>query len=131
MPNNKIQFIVNKNDEKRLLNKLKSLDKFGETDVDKIMQNESVKTVDRMENNAPFDTGRLRRNIDFSHQVDIIEFYSEAIDPETKKDYAPSQEFGGRFFRAQPYFYKNIKKHLQNVRVALANRIQDIIIRNK
>ena len=36
-----------------------------------------------------FDTGRLRTNIDLDHLSNGVEFHSEAIDPETKKDYAP------------------------------------------
>ncbi len=69
------------------------------------------KVVYYMDRDAPEDTGRLKRHIDYTATEDNLIFESEAIDPITGRDYAPAQEYGGRHFSAQPYFHKNIRKH--------------------
>lgn len=130
MPN-KLNFEIDKNDYNRLIKKLHNLEKFDKTDIHRLMNTEAKATVDRMWRKAPFDTGRLRRGIDFEHLADGIEFHSEAIEPGTNIDYAPVQEYGSRYIRPQPYFFKNIRKFRNNLRVKLINRIQDIIIRNR
>ena len=92
--------------------KLNDLIKFSATfgfSVDKVMDSNARNTLAKMKKDAPVDTGRLRRNITAQYAIDNkVDFSSEAIDPETKEDYAPKQEFGTRFLPAQPYFYKNI-----------------------
>ena len=64
-----------------------------------------------MKQQAPVDTGRLRTNVSYTTYVTntrselIME--SEAIDPNTGRDYAPVQEYGLNGLRAQPYFRHN------------------------
>ena len=108
MPN-QARIEVNKIDLKRLnslFNELRAID----GDADQVINVEAKNTVRRMERQAPVDTGRLKREIHFVHTgVGSVEFESEAIDPDTGVDYAPAQEFGTRFFKAQPYFFHNIR----------------------
>ena len=94
---------------KRLTDMVRLSEKLG-ANLNTLMDAEAKKTLVKMKKDAPYDTGRLRRNITGQLTTDQrVDFISEAIDPETKDDYAPVQEFGTRFQRAQPYFYKNIK----------------------
>ena len=95
---------------KKLLAKFEELKRLG-GDADKVLNTTSKNTVNKMKREAPYDTGRLRRNIDFEHTgPGRLYIHSEAIDPEDprKIDYAPIQEYG-RGVRAQPYFRKNLR----------------------
>ena len=128
MPN-KLTITVNPRDQKRLNNKLKSLDKFADFDLDKLINSTAKEAQNKMESNAPVDTGRLRRNLGFEHLSNGIEFYSEAIDPDTGIDYAPSQEYGTRLFKAHPYFYKNIKWFNNRFRLKISDAITKILLK--
>ena len=51
---NKLTITVNPQDQKRLVNKLKSLDKFGDVDLNKLINTTAKEAVTKMEQNAPF-----------------------------------------------------------------------------
>ena len=99
-------------------------------DTANIINVEAKNTVRRMERDAPIDTGRLSRNIEF-HQTDkhSVEIESEAIDPETGVDYAPIQEFGLGNGRNTPYFFKNIRRMKSNIIRRVNRRITKILKR--
>ena len=83
-----------------------------------------------MKKDAPEDTGRLKNNIEFEvkHKLfhDEILFTSEAIDPDDGFDYAPVQEFGGRFNPAKPYFWKNIRRFFGELDDSIDEKVNKI-----
>lgn len=98
-----IKLELNQQQWKSLKKKLDALKDIDSTAVDDVLKRTAQTTQQEMERYAPFDTGRLKRNIDsnYSQGTDnnlgpSISWESRAIDPDTKKDYAPIQEFGGR-----------------------------------
>ena len=109
---------------------MRKLKKLGATGIKKTADNLAVKAESRMKKESPIDTGRLRRNINFTikHKLfnDEIIFDSEAKDPHSQVDYAPIQEFGGRFTKAQPYFFKNIRRFFNNFTTDLDNKVEKI-----
>ena len=78
-------------------------------DVIKQLKEDARKAVALIKKDAPYDTGRLRRNVkvevENGNQIYII---SEAKDPRTGRDYAPVQEYGLEGLTPQPFFRKNI-----------------------
>ena len=79
---------------KHLKKKLASLETVPK-ELQKILEHEASQAVGRMKQDAPVDTGRLRRKIEADVRPDnevIIE--SSAVDPRTGVDYAPLQEYG-------------------------------------
>ena len=124
----KTRIQINQADLKRLSGKINNLNKLSTDGVREAMRENAIEAVHRMQRDAPYDTGRLRKNIEYAQTTGngvIIE--SEAIDPEDHIDYAPIQEFGGRYNRAQPYFYKNIRLFVSKLYKDLSNRIKKII----
>lgn len=74
----------------------------------KVAESEIKREIDRQK---IIDTGRLRREVNVDTRVEgVAVVTSKAFDPETKIDYAPIQEYGGRFHRERPYFYPSIIK---------------------
>ena len=120
---NQARIVVNENDAARLSSKMQELSNIG-GDVGKIVNNEARNTIRRMKNEAPFDTGRLFRNIDFIQTGrQGVEFESEAIDPETKVDYAPIQEHG-LGVPARPYFWRNVRLFTRDTYLAVTRAIE-------
>ena len=123
---------INSQDKVRLDLIFKRLKRFSTEEVKASLNHIADNTEGRMRQLAPVDTGRLRREILVKVISEAIFFQSEAIDPETKADYAPLQEYGTRHWPAQPYFYpairwghfalvKDLNRRMQNV-LRAANR---------
>ena len=107
------------------------LNKFSFDGVEKSAKHNANRALSRMKNDAPFDTGRLKRNIDYRIVDKLLEFdvifNSTAIDPEDGRDYAPTQEFGNRYIPAHPYFYKNLRLFFSDLGTDLKRKINNII----
>lgn len=93
------------------------------------------KTVQEMKKYAPYDTGRLQRNIEgtvtpLDNGIQI-EFESTAIDPDTKVDYAPIQEYGGRNFRGSHYFMPAVKGAAKTLIHRLTQTLKTLINKGK
>ncbi len=108
---------VNQADLKNLNGKLKQLSEFSKKESRLSLDHAARNTVGRMKQNAPVDTGRLRREVDYELVGDGVTIHSEAIDPDTGIDYAPIQEYGGPRNNppAQPYFRPNIIKFISEL----------------
>ena len=92
---------------RHLKKKLAELEK-APKELQRILKHEANQTVGRMKQDAPVDTGRLRRKIETEVRLDNeVIVTSEAIDPRTGVDYAPLQEYGIGVPERR-YFRKNI-----------------------
>ena len=105
-------------------------------DVVPVFKRTSDDVVDEMQRYAPYDTGRLHHNIEGRVWLDSlgnvnIEFESEAIDPVTRIDYAPLQEFGTLEIRERPYFFPAIRGAAQTLIKRLDQAIKSIIRKGK
>ena len=113
---------------KRNLNRLlKEVETFT-GDAKRIIKHEADNAVGRMKQDAPVDSGRLRREIEARRiNKDDVIIESIAIDPATGRDYAPIQEYGLLGYKEQPYFRKNIRLFIdrltQRLQRALKNKI--------
>lgn len=120
-----ISFSLKQSDLKRLNKKMKALEAFP-AELDAAIEHNASQAVGRMKQDAPVDTGRLRRQIHQTNQQGGLYIESEAIDPRDGRDYAHTQEYGGRYFPAQPYFFKNIRvmisKLHRDIKRRLANK---------
>lgn len=92
----------------RMHKKMNELKAVSNKELVRSMEHVAKNTVGRMKQDAPVDTGRLRREVEYKVTNDDIIVTSEAFDPETGVDYAPIQEHG-LGVPPQPYFYKNIR----------------------
>ena len=108
-----------------LRNKLKKLQSFSQSEVNQTLRHVGQNYLGRMKKDAPVDTGRLRRNIEFIQRPLGASFISEAIDPITKVDYAPIQEIS-QF--GTPYFYKNVRRFLTALNNELHRKL-DLILK--
>ena len=107
MPQLKARIFANKVDQKNLIKKIRSLEKYPK-EIQKVLRHEANNAVGRMKKDAPVDTGRLRREIEAVVRKDNeVVVSSKAIDPQTGRDYAPVREYGLYGSRAQPYFRHN------------------------
>ncbi len=129
MPRNKFSIQVNKTDEKRLINKMKSLDSFGRKEVDIIIESAAQGAVAKMKKAVPVDTGRLKRQI----EVDRLgkgrfEIDSSAVDPQSGRQYSTViEEYGGRFKRGLHYFREGTSFFRGEARAELRNRLGTIV----
>ena len=114
---------------KNLKKKFNLLHKYSFDGVEKTIQHVASQAVSRMRKAAPFDTGRLRREIDYTTAHQNLVIHSEAFDPETGEDYAPLQEFGSRRrgIRAQPFFYRNIRWMFDALYKDINRKIKNIL----
>ena len=103
------------------------LEWFSFDGVDRSLAHNAKQTIGRMRKDAPVDTGRLRREIKYTQSKHNITFTSKAIDPEDGRDYAPIQEYGSRYVKAQPYFNKNVRRFFVETGKDLTRRINNII----
>ena len=126
MPTLKEGFEVNERDFKALKSKMDELRDLDETIAPNIMKRVGEEIAEEMWRYAPVDTGRLRREISFKSGDDWVTWESEAIDPQTKRDYAPLQEFGTRFFRAHPYFYPSLRGAIPELNHRLTQAIKTL-----
>ncbi len=123
----KVSIQSNQADLKSIKKKLEELKEFGKHEVKKILTHEAKQTVGRMKKAAPVDTGRLRRNIEQTIYRDDIVIESEAIDPQTGKDYAVIQEYGlSKFIKYTPYFRKNVRGLITNLNRRLKRRLKEL-----
>lgn len=119
---------INQYDLRNLNRKLKKMAEIDKTVLRKVVRQESNDTIHRMKNHAPVKTGRLKRNIGYTIRGDSDAlFFSDAIDPDTGENYPPLQEFGTRFYPAQPYFYHNVRQFFSDVRARLGAELRKII----
>ena len=121
-----IRMTVDPKDLKNLQNKIAELNSFEKNTVFESFTHAANQTVGRMKKDAPVDTGRLRREVEYVLTSKGITIGSEAIDPDTGKDYAPEQEFGTREFPAHPYFYRNIRGFLLYIMKDLKRKLNNI-----
>ena len=127
MPGLRGGITVNKADLKNLNSKLKALEG-SPVVLNKITKHEAQQAVGRMRRDAPVDTGRLRRDIEIVKQTkDDIIIESSAVDPVTKVDYAPIQEYGLHGLKPQPYFRKNIREMFSRLTNRLNLAIKKIV----
>lgn len=115
---------LNKQDLKNLKKKIKQLKDFSQKEVDLSLKHAAKNAVGRMKKDAPVDTGRLRREIEYITTRDDLIVESTAIDPDTGEDYSVVQEFGGRFIKAQPYFFKNIRLMISSLTKDLKRKLK-------
>lgn len=108
MPQNKVSLVMDRSTLTRMHKKMNALKAVSQNELIRSMEHAAKNAVGRMKQDAPVDTGRLRREVEYKVTNDDIIITSEAIDPETKVDYAPIQEHG-LGVPPQPYFFKNIR----------------------
>ena len=117
---------INQGDLKNLKDKIDKLRDYPK-EVFRIATHEANNAVGRMKQDAPVDTGRLRREIEtyalFGAKEIIIK--SEAIDPRTGVDYAPLQEYGIGVPR-RPFFRDNADVFFTRLRQRLDRTIKQI-----
>ena len=122
---------VNAADLARLNRKMRELIELDEEAVPKVMKRTGEAVVREMRAYAPYKTGRLKTNIDYEvkeiENFTTVEFESEAIDPETKIDYAPIQEFGTRLFRGSHYFMPAVNGAAQELYHRINQAIKTIL----
>ena len=111
-------------DLKRLQQKVKELSDFSEKELILSLRHAADNAVGRMKQKAPVLTGRLRREIEYTKERRALTLTSEAIDPDTKIDYAPIQEHGGRNINPQPYFYQNIRLMIHSLTKDLIRKLK-------
>lgn len=123
MPSNRFSINVNRVQLKNLQNKMKKLEKLagGGKELQKALKHAGSQGVGRMKQDARVRTGRLRRNIEYDTKGRTLVITSEAIDPETNKDYAP-------LYRSE-YFDNNVKWVIEKLFSELNRRINRIINR--
>lgn len=117
----------NQKDLKNLKSKIKKLQEFSQKEATLSLEHAGKNGVGRMRKNAPVDTGRLRREIEYTATDDDLIFESRAIDPVTKEDYAPVQEYGGRFLKAQPYFFSGVRYAMSALMKDLRRKLKHIM----
>lgn len=115
---------LNTRDKKHLDKTLSLLQSVPEEIAQEELDNMAIDTIGYMKRDAPVDTGNLRQNIKFEQIADGVSITSEALDGNT--DYAPIQEYGTRFINAQPYFWKNVRRGVRELRQSLMSRIKQI-----
>ena len=126
MPQLKARIFANKLDQKNLVKKIRSLEDYPD-EVRKVLIIEARNTVSRMRKDAPFDTGRLRREIEAIVRKDNeVVVSSEAIDPQTGIDYAPIREYGLDGYKEQPYFRHNRDIFFTRLRQRLTRLLKQI-----
>ena len=118
---------INQGDLKNLKDKIDKLRDYPK-EVFRIATHEANNAVGRMKQDAPVDTGRLRREIEtyalFGAKEIIIK--AEAIDPRTGVDYAPIREYGLDGHRVQPFFRHNADVFFTRLRQRLDRTIKQI-----
>ena len=114
---------------KHLKNKLAALNG-APKELQRILQHEAEQAVGRIKQDAPVDTGRLRRKVEKEVRLDNeVIIKSEAIDPRTGVDYAPLQEYGigvpeQRYFRHNiDLFRLKLKARLDRAFTNINNKI--------
>lgn len=94
-----------------LLNdKLASLARIDKTLLPKVIEEASEDAEKLMKERAPYDSGRLQRGITSDVKPNKTTITSQAIDPDSRVDYAPFQEYGTRFQPGKPYFYRTARE---------------------
>ena len=124
MPGLRASIQLNKQDLKNLKRKIKMLQDFSQKEVDLSLRHAGKNATGRMKRQAPVDTGRLRREIEYITTRDDLIIESTAIDPVTGEDYSVIQEFGGRFIKAQPYFFKNVRLMISSLTKDLKRKLR-------
>ena len=123
---NKARIALNVKDNASVLGMISALNRFGDTGGGRSIETEAKNTVARMRKDAPYDTGRLNRNIKYKKKgKGTVEFESIAKDPQTGEDYAPKQEHGIGV-PPRPYFYKNVRKFSRDLAKNLRKRLKQI-----
>ena len=117
---------INKVDLRNIQKKIRELEKYpGE--AYKILKHEGEQTVGRIRQDAPVDTGRLRREVTISTLTNKeVVITSEAIDPRTGKDYAPVREYGLDGHAPQPYFRPNIDRFYVRILDRLKRKLKQL-----
>ena len=123
---------INQLDLKHLNNKINELSDLGGLgETRKVLEHVGSQSTGRMKQSAPVDTGRLRREVEYTVRVtkaesDLI-MESEAIDPETKIDYAPIQEYGLNGVRPTPYFRRWARWGFDELYIRVKTKIAKIL----
>ena len=94
-------------DLKNLQSKIAKMQAYPE-ESERILRHEAGRAIGKMKRDAPVDTGHLRREVKLKTATpEEVIITSIAIDPVTKRDYAPLHEYGVYPYREQPYFRHN------------------------
>ena len=104
---------ANKNDLRKLNNKLKRINLGTQKNVTEALKFFTLNSVNEIKIDSPIDTGNLRKSIKGvmpNKNSSIVE--SIALG-DNDFDYAPVQEFGSIYRKGIPYFYPNIYKSLK------------------
>ena len=129
---------INQADLAALKKKMADLHYFSFNGVEQSVRHNGNKAVAKAKNNATrmgaVDTGRLRRNIEGKmtgtgkNTEFIIE--SEAFDPETGLDYAPTVHWGlarrGRNAQPRPYLQEAFRYLIHELHKDLTRRLREI-----
>ena len=120
---------LSKKDLSKLKNKFNELHKYSLDSVENSIKHVAAQAVGRMKKEAPVATGRLRREIGYELANKRVTIFSEAIDPETRIDYAPLQEYGSRKLNIppHPFFYRNIRWFYNALYKDISRKIRTIL----
>ena len=131
----KLEIKANQTQLKNIEKKLEMLREYPE-DAGRVIKHTSEQAVGRMKSYATemgaVDTGRLRRNIEWEPKGDFgANITSEAIDPTTGRDYAPTVHYGlarsGRNSVPRPYFQRGVQWLVSELNKRLREAIKKII----
>lgn len=121
---------INPQQYKSIRKRFDTLKKFaGEKEYLRIMEHHAKNTVGRIKQDAPVDTGRLRREVSYEMAVNGVHLRSRAIDPDTGEDYAYVQNYGdsARNIPATYYWSKNIPLMIQRIHRDISRRLKEAI----
>lgn len=117
---------LNQADLANLKKKIKQLQDFSQKEVNLSLNHAGKSTVGRMKRMAPVDTGRLRREIEYTATSKDLIIESTGIDPDTQQDYAALQNYGTRFYPGTQYFNRGIKWMIQFLTKDLSRKLRHI-----
>ena len=97
----------------------------GPAEVSRVLHHHGKNVVGRIKAKAPVDTGRLRREVEYTVSKERLEVTSRAIDPDTGFDYAYIQNWGSSAARipATYYFTNTVKRLFRDISDDINRRI--------
>ena len=126
-----LQFNTDANQHRALQQRIKALKSiFGPAEIDRVLQHHANNLVGRIKQEAPVDTGRLRRNVKSETFAlfgnNAVRVVSSAIDPQTGEDYTYVQNFGDptRNIPATYYFTRTAANFARKIYDDLGRRFR-------
>ena len=92
---------------------------FATRDVPAINQRVVDETIRDIKEDAPVDTGTLRRSIGLEKDGKVVKIVVQA-------DYGVEVEYGTRFTRPQPFFRSNVRKIKNKLERRLTDKLRSI-----